>query len=111
MRADRVLYRPTPAHDPHQKGRPRKHGARFAFKEAETWGKPDEVIELEDPRWGQVRLERWKGLHEKKGADVPYDLVRASVHLEREKPPPTLWLSWLVPKLIPAGIAFTVETI
>lgn len=111
LRADRVLYRPAPAHDPHQKGRPRKHGARFAFKEAETWGEPDEVIELEDPRWGQVRLECWKGLHEKKGADVPYDVVRASVHLEREKPPATLWLSWLAPKLIPAGIAFTVETI
>ncbi len=56
LRADRVLYRPAPVHDPHQKGRPRMHGARFAFKEADTWGEPDEVIELEDPRWGQVQL-------------------------------------------------------
>lgn len=50
-------------------------GARFALKEPETWGTPDEVIELEDPYWGQLRLERWgalgNGLHEKKGADVP----------------------------------------
>ena len=43
------------------------HGERFAFKEPETWGTPDEVIELEDPHWGQVRLERWNSLHEKKG--------------------------------------------
>ena len=93
----------TPVHDPHQKGRPRVHGARFAFKEADTWGEPDEVIELEDPRWGQVRLQRWKDLHEKKGVDVPYDVVRASVHLEREKPPAALWLAWLAPKTIPAG--------
>jgi len=38
----------------------------------------DEVIELQDPFWGRVRLERWNGLHEKRGADVPYDVIRAS---------------------------------
>jgi len=111
LRADRVLYHPAPAHDPHQKGRPRVHGARFALKETETWGEPDEVIELEDPRWGQVRLQRWKDLHEKKGVDVPYDVVRASVHLEREKPPAALWLAWLAPTTIPAGLLITAETI
>ncbi len=111
LRADRVLYRPTPDHDPHQKGRPRVHGARFAFKEADTWGEPEEVIELEDPRWGQVRLQRWKDLHEKKGVDVPYDVVRTSVHLEREKPPAALWLAWLAPTTIPAGLIITAETI
>ena len=46
-----IGYRPDPNHDPHQKGRPRVRGARFAFKETDTWGEPDEVIELEDPRW------------------------------------------------------------
>jgi len=111
LRADRVLYRPAPAHDPHQKGRPRVHGDRFAFKEADTWGEPDEIVELEDPRWGQVRLERWKDLHEKKGVDVPYDVVRARVHLEREKPPAALWLAWLAPKTTPAGMVITAETI
>ena len=111
LRADRVLYRPAPAHDPHQKGRPRVHGTRFAFKEAETWGEPDEVIALEEPRWGQVRLERWKDLHEKKGVDVPYEVVRTSVHLEREKPPAALWLAWLAPKSIPAGMTITAEII
>jgi hypothetical protein len=111
LRADRVLYRPAPAHDPHQKGRPRVHGARFAFKEADTWGEPDEVIELEDSRWGTVRLQRWQDLHEKKGVDVPYDVIRASVHLEREKPPAALWLAWLAPTTIPAGLILTAETI
>ena len=111
LRADRVLYRPTPPHDPHRQGRPRVHGARFAFKAADTWGEPDEVVELEDPRWGQVRLQRWKDLHEKKGVDVPYDVVRACVHLEREKPPAALWLAWLAPKTIPAGLSITAETI
>ena len=92
---------PPPLRDPKKRGRHKVHGARFAFKEPDTWGEPDEVIELEDPHWGQVRLERWNDLHEKKGADVPYDVIRASVHLEREKPPAALWLAWLAPQTDP----------
>jgi hypothetical protein len=58
-----------------------------------------------------VRLERWSTLHEKKGADVPYDVVRASVHRERRQPPVPLWLAWLAPREIPAQCLVTVETI
>jgi hypothetical protein len=111
LRCDRVLYGPPPQRTPHQKGRPRVHGVRFAFKEPETWGTPIEVIKLEDEHWGQVHLERWGGLHEKKGVDVPYDVVRACVHLEREDPPPALWLAWLPPIQIPSAMAVTVEVI
>jgi hypothetical protein len=108
LRCDRVLYGPSPP-PTGKKGRPRVHGARFAFKEPETWGTPDEVMELEDSYWGRVRLERWSGLHEKKGTDVPYDVIRASVHLERETPPSALWLAWLAPESMPTEV--TVETI
>lgn len=111
LRPDRVLYEPPPPPVPHQKGRPRVYGPRFAFKEPETWGEPAEVCELEDAYWGKVRLERWTGLHEKKGADVPYDVIRACVHQEREKPPLALWLAWLAPDQLPEGITITVETI
>jgi hypothetical protein len=111
LRCDRVLYGPPPQRAPHQKGRPRVHGARFAFKEPETWGAPAEVIELEDEHWGQVRLERWGVLHEKKGVDVPYHVARACVHLEREKPPEALWLAWLPPVHIPIGLSVTVEVL
>jgi hypothetical protein len=111
LRCDRVLYGPPPTPFPHQKGRHRVHGACFAFKEPETWGIPDEVIQLEDPYWGQVRLQRWQGLHEKKGADVPYEVIRACVHLERPKPPAALWLAWLAPEPLPTEISLTVETI
>jgi hypothetical protein len=110
LRCDRVLYAP-PLPPTGKRGRPPVHGKRFAFREPETWDIPAEVLELEDPYWGSVRLERWTELHEKKGADVTYDVIRACVHLEREKPPPALWLAWLPPDPVPMGITITVETI
>lgn len=110
LRCDRVLYRSPPPPNG-KKGRPRVHGERFAFKEPDTWTPPTEVIEFEDPYWGKVRLERWQQMHEKKGADVPYDIIRACVHLERERPPKALWLAWLAPVEIPAGITITAKTI
>jgi hypothetical protein len=97
LRCDRVLFRAAPPLTG-KPGRPRIHGERFAFKEPETWGIPDETIELQDPYWGQVRLECWRNLHEKKGVDVPYDVVRASVHQERSQPPTAVWLAWLAPQ-------------
>jgi hypothetical protein len=60
---------------------------------------------------GQVRLERWTGLHEKKGADVSYDVIRAYVHLERDQPPAALWLAWLPPIQVPTGLTVTVAAI
>ena len=96
---------------PRQRGRPRIHGERFAFKEPETRGTPTEMLELEDDYWGQVRLEHWHGLHEKKGADVPYEVIRACVHLERQQPPAALWLAWLPPSQLPAGISLSLESL
>ncbi len=111
LRCDRVLYGPPPPREPGKRGPNRKHGNRFAFKEPDTWGEPDEVVELDDPYWGKVRLERWNNRHEKKGADVPDDVLRASVHQERAKPPAVLWLAWLAPKTLPAGLTVTAQTI
>jgi hypothetical protein len=110
LRCDRVLYTPPPPKSG-KKGRPRVHGDRFAFKEPDTWGSPDATIELEDAYWGHVRLECWQGLHEKKGTDVPYDVIRASVHQERPKPPGALWLAWLAPNVLPSQVTVTVEVI
>lgn len=112
LRRDRVLYRaPRPPGAKRPRGRPRIHGERFAFRDPQTWGDAAEVVELADPYWGQVRLERWQGLHERKGREVPYDVVRASVHQEREKPPHAIWLAWLAPPTVPAAIQVTTEII
>lgn len=104
LRKDRVLYRKPEQLNVRRRGRPRIHGERFAFKEPQTWSNPDEVVDLDHDRWGQVRLERWNMLHGKLDADVPFDVIRASVHLERDKPPKPIWLAWQAPAVIPQEV-------
>jgi hypothetical protein len=101
MRRDRVLYGMPEQPQKRKRGRPKVHGARFAFKEPETWGKPDETSTFEHFKFGQVRLERWNDLHGKQDADVPFDVIRASIHLEKDQPPKPLWLAWQAPATIP----------
>ncbi|MFO3796523.1 MAG: transposase, partial [Anaerolineales bacterium] len=111
LRRNRVLYRPAVPSTTPRRGRPRKHGSHFAFQDPTTWGPPDEVVEFEDERYGRVRLERWNGLHERRAPALVYDVVRASVHLEREKPPEAVWFAWLAPPTIPPDIPVTAKTI
>ena len=107
----RVLYgRPEPK-PAGTRGRKRKHGARFAFKEPETWPEAVEELDLEHPKWGQVKLRRWAKLHGRSAADVEFDVVQAQVHLERDRPPAPLWLLWLPPASLPPTVTLTLETI
>lgn len=90
LRKDRVLFGPPGEYC--GRGRPKKHGQRFAFKDATTWGPPDEEMTVEDRRWGKVHLRRWNGLHAKEDADCALDVVLIESHQEREKPPSLLWV-------------------
>jgi len=111
VRQDRILYRVPERPKKRKRGRPRVHGQRFAFKEPETWGTPDEVITLAHPRLGQVKLERWNNLHGKNDADVPIDVIRVSIHLEKDKPPKPIWLAWQAPATIPSNLVVNAQTI
>lgn len=92
LRRDRVLYgAPGPYAG---RGRPRSHGDRFAFKEADTWGEPVEQIEFSHARWGQVRLRRWNDLHAKQDTKTSFAVIQAKIHCAREKPPAPLWLAY-----------------
>ena len=95
LRRDRVLYgKPGPYSG---FGRPRVHGDRFAFKEPETWGGPDAEVELEDERWGKVRLRRWDNKHALQDAYTPFSVILAETHLERDKPSDPFWLAYQPP--------------
>jgi len=110
LRRDRVLYRPARP-TPGKRGHPPKYGKRFDFKAEQTWGEPDEVQEFEDERYGQVRLQRWNGLRDKRAHDLTHDVICAQVHLEKEKPPAPVWFAWLPPVNPPADIAITAQVI
>ncbi len=92
LRRDRVLYGPPPAYG--GRGRPRKHGRRFAFKEPESWHEPEEDVTFVDARWGQVRLRTWRELHAKQDAETDFAVILAEVRLEREKRPAPIWLAY-----------------
>jgi hypothetical protein len=92
LRRDRVLYGPPGLYK--GRGRRPKHGKRFAFKQSETWGQPDEEVSFDDERWGQVRLRRWNNLHDKQDADTSLAIIYAEVHREREKPSAPLWVGY-----------------
>jgi hypothetical protein len=111
LRQDRVLYRVPQQPKKRKRGRPRVHGKRFAFKKPETWETPDEVSTLEHANLGRVKLERWNNLHGKNDADVPMDVIRASIHLERDKPPKPIWLGWQAPATIPNNLLVNVQVI
>ena len=111
LRQDRVLYQTPKQSSVRGRGRPRVHGGRFAFKEPETWHAPNEAISLEHAKLGQVKLERWNNLHGKHDADVPIDVIRASIHLEKDKPPRPIWIGWQAPAGTPTDLEVNAQVI
>ena len=95
LRKDRTLYRKSPGYS--GRGRPRKHGERFVFKDPATWGDPEEVLTVEDAKWGTVEIRYWRELHAKAAADTSFGVLRVQTHTEREKRPEPLWLAWKEP--------------
>jgi hypothetical protein len=95
MRCDRVLYQAPGEYS--GKGRPRKHGEPFAFKDPSTWGTPQKTEELEDEKWGQVRLQRWDNLHARQDASTVFSVLLAETHREQDKPGHRLWLVYQPP--------------
>ena len=111
LRRDRVLYHAPKQPKKRKRGRPSVHGKRFAFKVPETWEDPDEVFTFEHEKLGHVKLERWNNLHGKNDADVPMDIIRASIHLEKDKLPKPIWLAWQAPADIPDNMVVNAQSI
>lgn len=111
LRSDRVFH-PDPVPRPSGAvGRPRRHGDRFALAESATWTEPNAELHVHDPRYGDVSVQAWHGLHPKlagrgrwAGHDAP-PIVRGTVirvevdHLPKAtaRPKKTLWLWWSGP--------------
>lgn len=107
----RVFHPDPPPRSATTVGRPRRHGARFALSEPDTWPEPDATLTTQDARYGDVRVQAWSGMHPKlhgrgrwAGPDAP-PIVRGTVirveveHLPKptSRAVKTLWLWWSGP--------------
>jgi hypothetical protein len=104
------VFHPDPApRGDGARGRPARHGARFVLADQATWTPPTDELVLDDPSYGAVRVQAWRGLHPKlhgrgrwKGQGEP-PIVRGTVirveveHLPKPcgRADKTLWL-WCV---------------
>jgi hypothetical protein len=107
LRADRCFYADPPPRPPGTNGRPRRHGAKFAFTDPTTWPAPTATLVCQDDQYGTVTVAAWAGLHPKQqrhpghGTRGPRPIVRGTilrVQVQRvpakTRPPKVLWLWW-----------------
>jgi len=104
------IARPRQPRRPDQ-GVPASTVLPFASGTRPPGGRPLKFWRLEDEQYGQVRLERWNGLHERRAPELVYDGVRASIPQERSDPPEAIWLCWWPPVSLPPDIPVTAETL
>jgi hypothetical protein len=110
LRSDRCFYADPPPRPPGAGGRPRRHGAKFAFADPATWPAPTTTHVATDDQYGTVTVQAWSGLHPKQhrhpghGSGGPRPIVRGTilrVQVERipakTRPPKVLWLWWAGP--------------
>jgi hypothetical protein len=91
LRPNRVLYQAPQRYSGY--GCPRKHGEKFALKDASTWGIPQEQTIAEDPKLGRLRICRWEALHFRQAADHPFTVILVErLDAPHSKP---LWLMWV----------------
>jgi hypothetical protein len=110
LRSDRCFYADPPPRPPGASGRPRRHGAKFAFADPATWPTPTTTQVTEDDQYGTVTVAAWSGLHPKQhrhpghGSGGPRPIVRGTILRvqvqrvpARTRPPKVLWLWWAGP--------------
>ena len=78
-------------------GRPKKHGHKMKLSDPTTWGLPVESIEIDDPTWGVIEIQRWSQFHFYHSADHPMEIIRIQRQgkgLSKKAAKP-MWLAWI----------------
>jgi hypothetical protein len=88
LRSDRCFYAdPPPAPRSPKGGRPRRHGAKFAFADPTTRPTPTAALVCKDDQYGTVTVHAWAGLHPKQqrhpghGSRGPRPIVRGTISI------------------------------
>ena len=78
------------------RGAPRKHGAKFKLNDLQTHPEPDEILEVDDPKLGQIRVTRWSQFHFRNCATKEMDVIRVEIIQPngRKRKFKPLWLIW-----------------
>lgn len=94
LRPNRCLWREPPPYG--GKGRPRAHGEKFSLKNPQTWGEPDQQLEITDEHSKVFVVSHWSQLHFRDAAEHPIEVICITPQelgtSRRLKP---LWLSWV----------------
>ena len=95
LRSNLCLWGTPPADS--GKGRPRIHGDKFKLNDPQTWKQPVQILEVDDPKLGQLRISLWENLHFRKASKHPMSLLRVERLCERRsgKFAQPLWLAWI----------------
>jgi hypothetical protein len=119
LRSDRCCYHDPPPRPPGAGGRPRRHGAKFAFADPGTWPTPTATHVATDDQDGTVTVAAWAGLHPKQhrhpghGSGGPRPIVRGTILRvqvqrlpARTRPPKVLWRWWAGPGPLDLDLAW-----
>lgn len=94
LRSNRLLYGAPPPYT--GIGRPRVHGNKFKLNDPTTWRIADQILEVNHPTLGQLRLRKWCNLHFRCSAQHPMHLIqveRCDLNCVSKSKP--LWLAWV----------------
>ena len=73
------------------------------LSDSTTWGIPIESIEVDDPTWGKVEIQRWSQLHFLQAANHPMEVIliqRKGKGLSPKAAKP-IWLAWVGEEMPP----------
>ncbi len=95
LRPNRCVWGAPPPYE--GKGRPKKHGHKMKLSDSTTWEIPIESIEINDPTWGVIEIQRWRKFHFYHSPDHPMEIIliqRTGKGLSQRAAKP-MWLAWI----------------
>jgi hypothetical protein len=79
------------------KGRPKKHGQKFKVNDPTTWWSANQTVEIDDPKLGSLRIQKWNDLHFRTSPSTQMSLIKVEklTTNSKEKKSRPLWLVWV----------------
>lgn len=95
LASNRCVYGVPPAYA--GRGAPCKHGPKFKFNDPQTHPRASEILEIEDPQWGRLRVTRWSQFHFRNAPKRKMEVIRVEViePVGRRRKFKPLWLAWV----------------